>query len=231
MRVAKWGVNRMPLIGRAWKANANVWKRHLTLQSIFNRGECMMHVDKNADGHVLDVDQISREIAYIPLNGRIRSKRSSCMQPFSSTFFSFFFWKKKRKNRKKKWVQNMLTSGLMDLNFWTCFAEVRWIWNLDMLPRGPMDLKFGHASQKSDGLILDVLPRGPMVWSLDVLLRDPMDLKFGHASQRSDGLKFGRAFQRSDGFEIWTCFPEVRWFEVWTCFPEIQWIWSFGRAS
>ena len=23
-------------------------------------------------------------------------------------------------------------------------------------------LKFGHASQRSDGLILDVLPRGPM---------------------------------------------------------------------
>ena len=170
----------MPLIGKAWKANVNVWKRHLTLQSVFNRGECMMHVDKNADGHVLDVDQISREIAYIPLNGRIRSKRSSCMQPFSFTFFFFFFffWKKKRKNIKKKWVQNMLTSGLMDLNFWTCFAEVRWIWNLDMLPRGPMDLKFGHASQKSDGLILDVLPRGPL------------KLNFGRASQRSDGLKF-----------------------------------------
>ena len=32
----------------------------------------------------------------------------------------------------------MLTSGLMDLKFW-------------MLPKGPMDLKFGHASQRSDG--------------------------------------------------------------------------------
>ena len=41
-----------------------------------------------------------------------------------------------------------------------------------------MDLKFGHASQKSDGLILDVLPRGPL------------KLNFGRASQRSDGLKF-----------------------------------------
>ena len=27
----------------------------------------MMHVDKNADGHVLDVDRISREIAYVSL--------------------------------------------------------------------------------------------------------------------------------------------------------------------
>ena len=44
----------MPFIGRAWKANVNVWKRHLTLQSVFNRGECMMHVDKSADDHVMD---------------------------------------------------------------------------------------------------------------------------------------------------------------------------------
>ena len=75
----------------------------------------------------------------------------------------------------------MLTSGLMDMKFWTCFPEVRgfeiltyflevrWIWNLDVLPRGPLKLNFGRASQKSDGL------------------------KFGRASQRSDGLKFGRA--------------------------------------
>ena len=103
--VAKWGVNRMPLIDRAWKANVNVWKRHLTLQLVFNRGECMMHVDKNEDGHVLDqnVDRISKEIAYVPLSGRIRSKRSSCMQPL---FFFFFFF---------KWVQDMLTWGQENL--------------------------------------------------------------------------------------------------------------------
>ena len=51
----------------------------------------------------------------------------------------------------------MLTNGLMDLKFWTCFLEVRWIevWtcfpevqrlNLDVLPRGPMDWNLGHAS-------------------------------------------------------------------------------------
>ena len=72
------------------------------MQSVFNRGECIMHVDKNADGHVLDVDQILREIAYIPLNRRIRSKRSSCMQPFSSTFFSFFFLGKRKEKIGKK---------------------------------------------------------------------------------------------------------------------------------
>ena len=43
-----------------------------------------MHVDKNACSHVVDqnVDRISREIAYVPLGGGIRSKRSSCMQFF-----------------------------------------------------------------------------------------------------------------------------------------------------
>ena len=133
----------MPFIDRAWKANVNVWKRHLTLQLVFNRGEYMMHVDKNVDDHVLDVDRILREIAYIPLNRRIRSKRSSCMQIF------FFL--------KKKWVQDMLTSGLMDLKFWTCFPEVqwieiwmcfpevRWIWSLDVLLRGPLKLNFGRV--------------------------------------------------------------------------------------
>ena len=58
-----------------------------------------------------------------------------------------------------------------------------------------MDLKFEHASQRSDGLILDVLPRGSMDWNL------------------------GRASQRFDGFESWTCFPEVQWIEVLDVLP------------
>ena len=65
----------------------SMYERDLTLQSVFNRCEYMMHVDKNADDHVMDqnVDRISKEIAYVPLGGGIRSKRSSCMQIF------FFF--------------------------------------------------------------------------------------------------------------------------------------------
>ena len=139
----------MLLIDRAWKVNVNVWKRHLTLQSVFNHGESMVHVDKNVDGHILDqnVDRILRKIAYVPLSGRIRSKRSSCMQPF------FFF----------KRVQDILTNGLMDLKFWTCFPEVhgfeiwtcflevRWIGILDVLPVG-LKIEFGHASKRSNGL-------------------------------------------------------------------------------
>ena len=47
------------------------------MQSVFNRGECIMHVDKIADGHVLDqsVDRISREIAYVPLSGTLFFKK------------------------------------------------------------------------------------------------------------------------------------------------------------
>ena len=65
----------------------SMYERHITLQPVFNRGECLMHVDKKAYDHVVDqnVDRISREIAYVPLGGGIRSKRSSCMQ-----FFFFF---------------------------------------------------------------------------------------------------------------------------------------------
>ena len=47
----------------------------------------------------------------------------------SSFFFFFFFFKKKR-------VQDMLTSGHDKMRISVV------ILNLDMLPRGPMDLKF-----------------------------------------------------------------------------------------
>ena len=119
MQVAKWGVNRMPLIGKAWKANVNVWKRHLTLQSVINCGECMMHVDKIADDRVMDqnVDWISREIAYVPLGGGIRSKRNSCMQ--------FFFF---------EWVQDMLTWRTTDPG--SCFQKTKDFWALAHVFRG-----------------------------------------------------------------------------------------------
>ena len=126
------GVNRMPFIGRAWKANVNVWKRHLTLQSIFNRGECMMHLDKNADDNVVDqnVDRISREIAYVPLGGEIRSKRSSCMQ------FFFFF----------EWVQDMLTRRTTDPD--SCFQRTKDFWALAHVFRRPKVLDLGSCFQR-----------------------------------------------------------------------------------
>ena len=103
------------------------------MQSVFNRSEYMMHVDKNADGHVVDqnAERILREIAYVPLSGRIRSKGSSCMQLF---FFFFFFVRKKKMSIRHayQWSQQMRISVV--------------ILNLDMLPRGLMDLKFGRTS-------------------------------------------------------------------------------------
>ena len=186
----------MSFIGRAWKVNVNVWKRHLTLQSVFNHGECMMHVDKNVDSHVVDqnVDRISREIAYVPLGERIRSKHSSYMQ----SFFFFFFFYLEKKNEYKTCLAVVMTKW----GFQSCFPEDQRSW------------------------ILDMLPRGPRIWILDVLPRGSMDLKFGHASQRSNDLNFGRASQRSIEIEFWTCFLEVQGFEFWTCFLEVRWIWS-----
>ena len=57
----------------------------------------MMHTNKNADDHVLDqnVDQISREIAYVPFSGRIRSKCSSCMQKLLLLLLIFFLYEYK----------------------------------------------------------------------------------------------------------------------------------------
>ena len=116
-------------------------------------------------------------------------------------FFFFFLEKKLSTRHAYQWsdgfeVLDMLPRGPMDLRFghasqrsngfeiWTCFLEVRWFdfgrasqrfngLNLDMLPRGPLKLN------------LDVLPRGPMDRRLDVLPRGPMDWNLGRASQRS----------------------------------------------
>ena len=118
------GVSTECPIGRAWKANINVWKRHLTLQSVFNRGECMMHVDKNSDDHVVDqnVDQISREIAYVPLGGGIRSKRSSYMQ----IFFSFFFLNEyKIYLPRERRILAHVFRGLKVLDPGSCFQKPR----------------------------------------------------------------------------------------------------------
>ena len=79
----------------------------------------MMHVDKNADGYVLDqnVDRISKEIAYVPLGERIKSNRSLYMQ-------AFFFWKKKSTRHAYQWSQQNEDFS-RDLEFWTYFLEVQ----------------------------------------------------------------------------------------------------------
>ena len=204
----------MPLIDRAWKASVNVWKRHLNLQSVFNHGECMMHVDKNSDSHVLDqnVDRILREIAYVPLNGKIKSKRSSCMEPF-------FFSLKKKKNEYKtcllvvttkwgfqswSWILDMLPIGLMDLKFWMCFPKVRWIWIWTCFLEARWFKVWTCFLEVQWIWILDILPRGTMDLNLDVLPRGPMDLKFGRTSQRSNGI--GRYYSYQC---VWAFYPDT----------------------
>ena len=143
----------------------------------------MMHVDKNADGHVVDVDRISREIACVPLNGRIRSKRCSCMQPFC------FLVKKMSTRHAYQWFDGF---------------EV-----LDVLPRGPMDWNLGRASQRSDGFEFGRASQRSIEIEFWMYFPEVRGFEFGRASQRSDGLKFGRVSQRSDGLESWMCFPKV----------------------
>ena len=149
MQVAKWSVNRMPLISRAWKANVNVWKRHLTLQSVFNRGECMMHVDKNADDHVVDqnVDQILREIAYVSLGGGIRSKRSSCMQ----FFFSFLLNEYKICLPEGRRILAHAFRGPRIFGLWLMFLEDQRFWILTHVFRGLVFLDLGSCFQRTKG--------------------------------------------------------------------------------
>ena len=137
----------MSLIGRAWKANVNVWKRHLTLQSVFNRGECMMHVDKNADGHVVDqnVDQILGEIAYVPLGGGIRSKRSSCMQ------FFFFLNEYKIRLPGGRRILAHVFKGLRIFGLWLMFSKDQRFWILAHVFRGLGFWGFGTCFQRTKG--------------------------------------------------------------------------------
>ena len=83
----------------------------------------------------------------------------------------------------------MLTNGLMDLKFrtcflevhgfeiWTCFPEVRWI-----------EVWMCFLEVRWIG-ILDVLPRGPKI-------------EFWTCFPEVHGFEFGRASQRSDGLEV-----------------------------
>ena len=82
----------------------------------------MMHVDKNADDHVVDqnVDRISREIAYVPLGGEIRSKRSSCMQ-----FFFFFLMSTRYAYLEDDGSWFMFSEDQGFLGFSSCFQRTK----------------------------------------------------------------------------------------------------------
>ena len=120
-----------------------------------------------------NVDRISREIAYVPLGERIRSKRSSYMQPFFllKKMITRHAYQGLRQNgdfgyasqRTKDLGFWTCSPEIRGFEFWTCFLEIRWIWSLELL-----EVRW--------------------IWSLIVLLRGLTDLNFGHASQRSKNL-------------------------------------------
>ena len=194
MQVAKWGVNRMPLLGRAWKANINVWKRHLTLQSVFSRGECMMHVDKNADDHVVDqnLDRISREIAYVPLCG------GSGPNVVHTIFFFF------------EWVRDMLTWRTTDPG--SCFQRPR-ILGLWLI-----------FSEDQRFQILAHVFRGLGFWGLSHVFRGPRIFwALAHVFRRPKVLDPGSCFQRPRILGSWLMFSEDQeFFGLWLMFSEDQ---------
>ena len=178
----------MPLIYRAWKVNVNVWKRHLTLQSVFNCGECMMHVDKNADmlpkgsrgsmdlkfGHAsqrfdgFEIWTCFPEVWWfefrrasqrsIEIEFGCASQRSNGLK-FGRASQRFDGFEIWMCYLGVRWIEILMCFvEVRWIELWTYFPEVRWIWNLD------------------------VLSRCLMVWSLDMLPRGPMELEFGHAS-------------------------------------------------
>ena len=83
----------------------------------------MMHVDKNADDHVMDqnVNRILKEIAYVPLGGGIRSKRSSCMQ----IFFFFFLSEYKICLPGGRRILAHVFGGLGFWGFGSCFQRIK----------------------------------------------------------------------------------------------------------
>ena len=120
----------------------------------------MMHVDKNADDHVVDqnVDRISREIAYVPLGGEIRSKRSSCMQ------FFFFFNEYKICLFGGRRILVHVFRGPRIFGLWLMFSEDQRFWILSHVFRDLGFLDLGSCFQRTKGFgALAHVFRGPKV--------------------------------------------------------------------
>ena len=79
------------------------------------------------------------------------------------------------------WILDMLHRGPMDLKFSTCFPEVRGFKIWTCFPEVRWFEVWTCFSEVRWIWNLVVLPKGLKVWSLDVLPKGPMDLKFGRA--------------------------------------------------
>ena len=65
--------------------NVNVWKGHQTLQSVFNRGECMMNVDQNEDRHVVD-QNVDRILGRLPTYLLVKGSGPNVVHAFRVLF-------------------------------------------------------------------------------------------------------------------------------------------------
>ena len=105
----------------------------------------------------------------------------------------FFFWKQKMSTRHAYQWSWQNEDFNRDLEFWTCFLEVRWIWS------------FGCVSQRSDGFeiwtcfpevrwfeVWTCFPKVRWIW-IWTCFPEVRWFDFGRASQRSIEIEFGGA--------------------------------------
>ena len=155
-----------------------------------------MHVDKIANGYVVDqnVDQISREIAYVPLGGEIRSKCSSCMQ----FFFSFgMITRYAYLEDDKSWLMFLEDQGF--LGFSSCFQKT-----------------------KGSGSWL-MFSKDQRFWILAHVFRDLGFLDLGSCFQRTKGFwGFAHVFREPKVLDPGSCFQRPRIFGSWLMFSEDQ---------
>ena len=165
----------------------------------------MMHVDKNACSHVVDQngDRISREIAYVPLGGGIRSKRSSCMQ-------FFFFWMSTRYaylEDNGSWLMFSDNQGFSGL--WLMFLEDQKFWILTHVFRALGFLDLGSCFRRTKdffGLWL-MFSEDQRFCILAYVFRDLGFLDLGLCFQTTKG--FGaltHVFRRPKVLDLGSCF-------------------------
>ena len=137
----------------------------------------MMHANKNAERHVVDqnVDRILREIAYVPLGRRIRSKRSSCMH------FFFFLNEYKTGLPEVKKIWRFWSCVSEDQRFWILahvFRGLRIFWALAHVFKGPRIFGLWLMYLEDQRISAHVL-RGPKVLDLGLCFQNQGFLGFG----------------------------------------------------
>ena len=163
------------------------------MQSVFSRGECMMHVDKNADDHVVDqnLDRISREIAYVPLCGGSGPN-------VVHTIFFFFLNEYEICLPGGRRILAHVFRGLGFLDLGSYFQRTKGFWVLTHVFRGPKVLDLGSCFQR---------PRIFGSWLM--FSEDQRFWILTHVFKDLGFLDLGSCFQRIKGFlGLWLMFSE-----------------------